>query len=151
MIYVDADACPVRDETVRVAERHGEPVTFVSNGGIRPSRHPLLSVVVVDQGADAADMWIAERIGPGDVAITADVQLAGRCVAAGALVLAPNGEVFTAANVGERQAMRDLMSDLRAADPFLQGGGRPFSRQDRSRFLEALERSLRTAGRDRPL
>jgi hypothetical protein len=151
MIYVDADACPVRDETERVAERHGEPVTFVSNGGIRPSRHPLVSVVVVDRGADAADMWIAERIGPGDVAVTADVQLASRCVAAGARVLAPNGEVLTAANVGERQAMRDLMSDLRAADPFLQGGGRPFGRQDRSRFLVALERSLRAARRERPL
>ena len=84
MIYVDADACPVRDETVRVAERHGVPVTFVTNGGIRPSRHPLVAVVVVEQGADAADMWIAERIGPGDVCVTADVPLAARCVARGA-------------------------------------------------------------------
>jgi uncharacterized protein len=146
MIYVDADACPVRDETVRVAERHGEPVTFVTNGGIRPSRHPQVTVVVVEQGADAADKWIAERIGPGDVCVTADVPLAARCVERGALALAPDGAPFSAANVGERLAMRDLMADLRAADPFRQGGGRPFRPADRARFLEALERALRAGG-----
>ncbi len=150
MIYVDADACPVREETVRVAERHGQKVTFVTNGGLRPSRHPLVAMVVVEQGADAADMWIADRIGAGDVAVTADIQLAGRCVAAGARVLGPDGALFTAANVGERQAMRDLMADLRAADPFRQGGGRPFGKQDRARFLEALDRALRAAARDVP-
>jgi uncharacterized protein len=146
MIYVDADACPVRDETVRVAERHGVPVSFVTNGGLRPSRHPLVAIVVVEEGADAADKWIAERIGPGDVGVTADVPLAARCVAAGARVLAPDGTEFTAANVGERLAMRDLMADLRAADPFRQGGGRPFRPADRARFLEALDRLVRSAG-----
>ena len=83
MIYVDADACPVRDEAVRVAERHGVPVIFVTNGGFRPSAHPLVSIVVVEEGADAADKWIAERIGPGDVCVTADVPLAARCVERG--------------------------------------------------------------------
>ena len=146
MIYVDADACPVRDEVLRVAERHGAPVVYVTNGGIRPSRHPLASVVVVEQGADAADLWIAERIGPGDVCVTADVPLAARCVERGARALAPDGAAFTAGNVGERLAMRDLMADLRAADPFRPGRGRPNGRADRARFKDALERLLRAAG-----
>ncbi len=145
MIYVDADACPVKDEVVRVAERHATPVVLVANGGIRPSAHPLVRVEVVAEGADAADKWIAERIGPGDVCVTGDVPLAARCVAAGARVLGHDGAAFTAANVGGRLAMRDLMADLRAADPFRPGGGKPFSRADRSRFLEALERELRAA------
>jgi uncharacterized protein YaiI (UPF0178 family) len=149
VIYVDADACPVRDETVRVAERHAHPVAFVSNGGIRPSRHPLVSVVVVSEGADAADKWIAERIAPGDVCVTADVPLAARVLERGARALAPNGEAFTAANIGPRLATRDLMADLRAADPFRQGGGRSFAKADRSRFLDALERTLRLAAGDR--
>lgn len=144
MIYVDADACPVRDEVLRVAERHGTPVVYVANGGIRPVRHPLARVEVVAEGADAADRWIAERIGPGDVCVTADVPLAARCVEAGATVLRPNGEPITGANAGAALAMRDLMADLRAADPFRQGGGRPFSRADRSRFLDALEKTLRS-------
>ena len=139
MIYVDADACPVREETVRVAERHAHPVTFVSNGGIRPSRHPLVAMVVVEAGADAADKWIAERIGPGDVCVTADVPLAARCVEAGAQALAPNGEPFTPANMGPRLAIRDLLADLRAADPFRQGGDRPFATADRARFLQAID------------
>lgn len=142
-VYVDADACPVREETVRVAERHGVAVCFVANGGLRPSIHPLVRIVVVAEGADAADKWIAERIVPGDVCITADVPLAARCVEAGGQVIGPDGVEFTAANVGARLALRDLMADLRAADPFRAGGGRPFSRADRARFLESLERALR--------
>jgi uncharacterized protein YaiI (UPF0178 family) len=145
VIYVDADACPVRDETVRVAERHGVEVAFVTNGGLRPSRHPLVRIVVVEAGADAADKWIAERIGPGDVCVTADVPLAARCVDAGAAVLGRDGQAFTTANVGARLATRDLFAVLRAADPLRQGGGRPFSMADRARFLEALERAVRTA------
>jgi uncharacterized protein YaiI (UPF0178 family) len=148
VIYVDADACPVRAETVRVAERHGTPVTFVTNGGLRPSSHPLVRMVVVEAGADAADKWIAERIGPGDVCVTADVPLAARCIEAGAAALAPDGQPFTIANIGSRLALRDLMADLRAADPFRPGGGRPFGNADRSRFLESLERMLRAAARD---
>jgi uncharacterized protein YaiI (UPF0178 family) len=147
---VDADACPVRDEVVRVAARHKVPVVMVANGGIRPSRDPLVRVVVVSEGADAADKWIAERAGRGDVCVTADVPLAARCVEAGARVLAHDGEVMTPGNIGSRLAMRDLAADLRAADPFRQGGGRPFSRADRSRFLNMLERELRAAARDVP-
>ncbi len=143
MIYVDADACPVRAEIVRVAERHGAPVTFVTNGGLRPSQHPLVRIVVVESGADIADKWIAERIGPGDICITADVPLAARCIEAGAAALGPDGQPFTPANIGTRLATRDLMADLRAADPFRPGGGRPFGNADRSRFLERLERMLR--------
>jgi uncharacterized protein YaiI (UPF0178 family) len=149
MIYVDADACPVRDEVVRVAERHGVEVVMVANGGIRPSLHPLVSVVVVDAGPDIADQWIAARCGPGDVCVTADVPLAARVVAAGAAALGPDGQEFSAANVGQRLAMRDLAADLRAADPFRAGGGRPFSKADRARFLEALERLLRNLARRR--
>jgi uncharacterized protein len=143
LIYVDADACPVREEVLAVAERHGEPVVYVTNGGIRPARHPLASVVVVDHGPDAADRWIAERIGPRDVCVTADVPLAARCVERGACALAPDGAPFTERNVGERLALRDLMSDLRAADPFRTGGGRPFRPADRARFKRALEAMLR--------
>jgi uncharacterized protein len=148
VIYVDADACPVRAETVRVAERHGARVAMVSNGGVRPSGHPLVELVIVPEGPDAADRWIAERIGPGDVCVTGDVPLAARCLEAGARALRPNGEAFTASNIGSSLAMRDLMADLRAADPFRPGGGRPFGRADRSRFLEALERELRAAARE---
>lgn len=145
MIYVDADACPVKEETLRVAERHGVRVVYVANGGVRPVAHPLASVQLVPEGPDAADKWIAERVGPGDVCVTADVPLAARCVAAGARALRPNGEVFSEANVGAALALRDLMADLRAADPFRQGGGRPFAKADRSRFLDALDRELRAA------
>ena len=145
MIFVDADACPVRAETVKVAERHGVEVAFVTDGGLRPSAHPLVSIVVVAEGADAADKWIAARIGPGDVCVTADVPLAARCVEAGARVLAPDGQAFTPANIGARLALRDLMADLRAADPFRKGSGKPFAAADRSRFLEALERALRAS------
>jgi uncharacterized protein len=146
MICVDADACPVRDEVLRVAERHGVAVTYVTNGGLRPSRHPLATIVVVDRGADAADKWIAERVGPQDVCVTADVPLAARCIERGARALGPDGAAYTTANIGTRLAVRDLMADLRAADPFRQGSGRPFGSADRSRFLEALDRTLRSRG-----
>jgi len=145
VIYVDADACPVRAEAERVATRHGVTMAVVSNGGIRPSPNPLVQTVVVDAGSDEADKWIAERAGPGDVVITADIPLAARAVEAGARVLKPNGEALTSANVGNALATRDLMADLRAADPFRQGGGRPFTKADRSRFLQALEAELRKA------
>ena len=146
-LYIDADACPVKGEAVSVAERHGLRVLVVSNGGIRPSPHPLVETVIVAEGADAADIWIAERIGPGDICVTADIALAARCIEAGGRALRPNGEAFTPANIGNALAMRDLMADLRAADPLAAGGGaRPFGKADRSRFLEALERMVRAAG-----
>jgi uncharacterized protein YaiI (UPF0178 family) len=143
VIYVDADACPVKGEVERVATRHGVRVAMVSNGGIRPSSNPLIESVFVAEGADEADKWIADRAGPGDVVVTADMPLAAKCVAAGAKVLKPNGEALTEANVREALAMRDLAADLRAADPFRQGGGRAFSKADRSRFLDAMEWALR--------
>ena len=142
MIFVDADACPVKAEVERVATRRGVQVKMVSNGGIRPSPNPLIDSVFVAEGADEADKWIAENAGDGDVVITNDIPLAAKCVDAGARVLKPNGEPLTARNIGEALAMRDLAADLRAADPFRQGGGRPFSKSDRARFLSALDRAL---------
>jgi uncharacterized protein YaiI (UPF0178 family) len=146
-VYVDADACPVKAEAERVATRHRVPLKLVSNGGLRPSANPLVEGIVVPEGPDVADRWIAERAGPGDVVVTADIPLAARCVEAGAHVLKPDGEALTGRNVGQALAMRDLMTDLRAADPFRQGGGRSFGKADRSRFLDALERALRAARR----
>ena len=145
ILYIDADACPVKEEAERVATRHGITMKLVSNGGLRLSRNPLVEVVIVDAGPDVADMWIADRAGPGDVVITGDIPLAAKCVAAGARVLKHNGEALTQANIGNVLATRDLMTDLRAADPFRQGGGKGFTKSDRSRFLEALDRELRAA------
>ena len=136
-IYVDADACPVKDEVERVGTRHGLRIFVVSNGGLRPSRNPLVETVIVPDGPDVADMWIAERAGRGDVVITGDIPLAAKCVAAGARVLKRNGEALTGANIGNVLATRDLMADLRAADPFRQGGGKGFTKADRSRFRRA--------------
>jgi uncharacterized protein YaiI (UPF0178 family) len=142
-LYVDADACPVKAEAERVAQRHGVAMKLVSNGGLRPSANPLVEVVIVPEGPDVADMWIAQRAGVGDVVITADIPLAARCVENGARVLKHDGQALNAANIGNVLATRDLMADLRAANPFMQGGGRAFSKADRSRFLEALEREMR--------
>ncbi|QJF49844.1 YaiI/YqxD family protein [Roseobacter ponti] len=144
-LYIDADACPVKAEAEKVATRHGIRMFVVSNGGLRPSQNPLVETVIVDDGPDIADMWIAERCGPGDVVVTGDIPLAAKCVEAGAEVLKHNGEPLTRANIGNVLATRDLMADLRAADPFRQGGGKGFTKADRSRFLDALERALRAA------
>lgn len=139
-IYIDADACPVRAETLRVAERHRLEVFVVSNGGIRPSQDPRVTTIIAPEGPDAADDWIAERIGPGDLCVTGDIPLAKRCLDAGAAALRHDGEAFTAANIGRQLAMRELMADLRAADPLGGGGGgKPFSKADRSRFLDRME------------
>lgn len=147
MIYVDADACPVKAEVEKVGTRHGVQMFIVSNGGLRPSQNPLVDTVIVPDGPDVADMWIADRAKAGDVVITGDIPLAAKCVEAGARVLKHNGEALTAANIGNVLATRDLMADIRAADPFRTGGGRAFSKADRSRFLDALERELRAAKR----
>ncbi len=144
-IFVDADACPVKAEAERVATRHRLAMKLVANGGLRMSQNPLVEVVIVPDGPDVADMWIAERCGPGDIVITGDIPLAAKCVEAGAHVLKHNGERLTQANVREALAMRDLMTDLRAADPFRQGGGKGFTKADRARFLDALEREVRVA------
>ena len=150
-LYIDADACPVKSEAERVATRHKLPMKVVSNGGLRPSQHPFVENVIVPEGPDVADMWIAERCGPGDVVVTGDIPLAAKCIEAGARVLRHNGEAFTQANIGQQLAMRDLMADLRAANPLGQGGGgRGFTKADRSRFLDALEREVRAAQKDTP-
>ncbi|WP_420326949.1 YaiI/YqxD family protein [Mameliella sp.] len=146
-LYVDADACPVKAEAETVATRHRLAMVLVANGGLRPSRNPLVSLQIVPDGPDEADKWIADRAGPGDVVITNDIPLAAKCVEAGAQVLRPDGSALTQANIGAQLAMRDLMSDLRAADPFRQGSGKGFTKADRSRFLDALERAVRQAGK----
>ena len=142
-LYIDADACPVKDEVLKVAERRDLPVVLVSNRGFRTGGHPLLRSVVVAATPDAADDWIAGEIGSGDVCVTNDVPLAARCVARGAKALAPNGKVFDADSVGMALAVRDLMTDLRDTGEITGGGPRGFSAQDRSRFLNALDTLLR--------
>ena len=147
-VYIDADACPVKDEAEKVATRHGVRMYVVSNGGLRPSANPLVEMVYVPDGPDVADIWIADRAARGDVVVTGDIPLAAKCIAAGARVVRHNGEVFTPANIGTILATRDQMADLRAADPFRQGGGRPFTKADRSRFLDALDRELNAARKE---
>ena len=144
-LYIDADACPVKAEAERVATRHRVRMYVVSNGGLRPSQNPLVETVIVPDGPDVADMWIAERCATGDVVVTGDIPLAAKCIEAGALVLKHNGEALSTANIGNVLATRDLMTDMRAADPFRQGGGKGFTKADRSRFLNALEVTLRKA------
>ncbi|OWU70609.1 YaiI/YqxD family protein [Marinibacterium profundimaris] len=144
-LYIDADACPVKAEAERVATRLKVEMLLVCNGGLRPSQNPLVRLIIVDEGADEADRWIADQCGPGDVVVTSDLPLADRCLKAGAQVLQHNGEALSIANIGPRLATRDLMQDIRASDPFHQGGGRAFSKADRSRFLQALDRALSAA------
>ena len=144
MIYVDADACPVKAEILKVAERHAFEVTFVANSGLRPSRDPMVKNVIVSAGFDAADDWIAERAGPADIVITADVPLAVRCVAAGAFVTGPTGRVFDETNLGMASAMRDLGQHLRETGES-KGYNAAFSPRDRSKFLETLDRLCRRA------
>lgn len=149
-IYIDADACPVKSEAEKVATRHKVALVLVSNGGLRPSQNPLVRHVFVDHGPDVADKWIADTAGPGDVVVTGDLPLADVVLKAGAQVVQHNGEPLTPANIGPRLATRDLMSDMRAADPFFQGKGKAFSKADRSRFLQMLEKAVVAAKRGTP-
>lgn len=148
-IYVDGDACPVKAEVERVAERHGWAVVVVSNGGLRPSRNPLVRHVTVAAGADAADDWIAEHAGAGDIVVTADIPLASRALAKGAKVLGPAGKAFTADSIGMALGMRDLHRHLREMTPGGQTFHAGFSKQDRSRFLGALENEIQAIKRTR--
>ena len=148
-IYVDADACPVKDEAARVAERHGLDIHFVSNAFMRLPEGPLIRRVVVSDGPDAADDWIVERIGAGDIAVTADIPLAARCLKQGAQVIGPTGKPFTQAGIGMALAMRELSAHLRETGES-KGFNASFTRADRSRFLEALEQAVQRALRDRP-
>ena len=143
-IYIDADACPVKDETVRVAARHGLKTYMVSDGGIRPSQSPMVELVIVTQGADAADDWIADHIQKSDVCITNDIPLAARCLERGALAIKPNGEAFTENGIGMALANRELMQGLRERGE-ITGGPRPFSKSDRSDFLNSLETTVQAA------
>lgn len=148
-IFVDGDACPVKAEVEKVAGRHNLPVTIVSNGGLRPSANPLMRHVTVAEGADAADDWIAEHIGAGDICITADIPLAARCLDKGARVLAPNGKPFTAEGIGMALGMRELSRHLRELTPGSQTHHAGFGKQDRSRFLGELENAIQALKRAR--
>lgn len=141
-IYVDADACPVKDEIYKVAARHGLPVSVVAGNFIRVPSDPSIERVAAGAGMDAADDWIAERATTGDIVVTSDVPLASRCVKSGASVLAPNGKPFSEASIGMTLAVRNLMTDLRSAGE-ITGGPRGFSPRDRSAFLSALDQTIR--------
>ena len=147
-IYVDADACPVKDEIYRVAIRHGLPVSVVAGNFIRVPQDPLIERIAAGSGMDAADDWIAERAGKGDIVITSDIPLASRCVKAGADVIAPNGKPFTEASIGMTLAVRNLMTDLRSSGE-VTGGPKSFAPRDRSAFLSALDQTIRRIQRQR--
>ncbi len=147
-IYIDADACPVKEESFRVALRYDLQLYLVANGPLRVPAEGKVQLVVVQDSFDAADNWIAERCGAGDIVVTADIQLAKRCLDRGARVVGPNGRPFTAANIGSALASRALMQDLRDMG-LVQGGGPPMSRQDKSRFLQALDQAVNDARRGR--
>ena len=140
-IYVDADACPVKQEVYRVAERHGIRVVVVSNSPIAVPREPFIERVVVSAGMDKADDYIAERSQKGVIVVTADVPLAARAVKAGAAAIAPNGKPFTPDSIGMALATRNLMDQLRSAGE-ITGGPKPFSPKDRSAFLGTLDREI---------
>jgi hypothetical protein len=140
-IYVDADACPVKEEVYRVAGRYGLQVYVVANSFMVVPNDPLIARVTVADGFDAADDWIAERAGRTAIVITTDVPLASRCVKVGAAVISPTGRAFTEASIGMAVATRNLMADLRARGE-VTGGPKPFSRQDRSRFLSTLDETI---------
>ena len=143
-IYVDADACPVKPEILKVAGRHGLKVVFVANSGLRPSRDPMIENVIVSSAFDAADNWIAEHAEKDDIVVTADVPLAVRCVEKSCLVTGPTGRVFDSTNIGMASAMRDLGAHLRETGES-KGYNAAFSQRDRSQFLETLERLCRRA------
>jgi uncharacterized protein YaiI (UPF0178 family) len=145
-IFVDGDACPVKSEVERVAGRHGLTVHIVSNGGLRPSRNPLVKHVTVAEGADAADDWIAAHAGAGDIVVTSDIPLASRCLKTGARVLAPSGRAFTEGGIGMALGLRDLQRHLREVTRG-ETHHAGFTQKDRSRFLGALENEIQSVRR----
>ena len=147
-ILIDADACPVKDETYKVAMRHDVPVVVVSNSPIRVPIHPRITRKVVGDQFDAADDWIVERVAAGSIVITADILLADRCLKLGGEVIGPTGKPFTAASIGHAVATRAIMADLRAGGENV-GGPAPFSKVDRSRFLSTLDDALVRLARGR--
>ena len=140
-IFIDADACPVKKEIFRVAERYGLEVTLVANSWMRVPDEPWITLEVVDDGFDAADDWIVDHVDDGDIVITADIPLAGRCLDKGASVLGTTGRPFTLENIGSALAMRDLMADLRGAGE-ITGGPPPITKKDRSLFLQKLDQAV---------
>ena len=146
-IYVDADACPVKREVYRVAERHGLEVLVVANGWMEVPKRSWIRFELVPGGFDEADDWIAERVGPGDLVISSDIPLAARCVKAGARVLGPKGRVLDEESIGDALATRDLLDDLRSAGQDTRGPA-PFQPKDRSRFLQALESLIQAIKRE---
>jgi uncharacterized protein len=147
-IYVDADACPVKDEIYRVAARHGLPVSVVAGNFIRVPQNPLIERIAAGSAMNAADDWIAERAGKRDIVVTADIPLASRCVKQGAEVIAPNGKPFTEQSIGMTLAVRNLMTDLRSSGE-VTGGPKSFAPRDRSTFLSALDQTIRRIQRRR--
>jgi uncharacterized protein len=147
-IYVDADACPVKDEVLRVAERHGLTMHLVANTWIRFVTHPLVQRAVVPEGPDAADNWIAERATKGDIVVTQDIPLAARCIRSGAKVVGNTGKPFTEAGIGMALAMRDLSAHMRETGES-RGLNPSFTREDRSRFLQTLEQMIQDVKRGR--
>ncbi len=145
-IYVDADACPVKDEALKVAERHGLSLHYVSNAWMRLPGSPLVKRVVVQEGPDAADDWIADRIEPGDICVTQDIPLASRCLKKGACAIGNTGKPFTEAAIGMALAMRELSQHLRETGE-CRGFNAAFTKQDRSRFLQALEEAVQAGKR----
>ena len=143
-IFVDADACPVKDEVYRVAERYGLHVTLVANAFLRVPRSPMIEMIVVDAGPDEADNWIAECAGPRDVVITSDIPLAGRCLKNGAAVIGSNGRPFTEASIGMALAKREIAEHLRSFGE-ITGGPKAMDRQAKSRFLSALDEAINRA------
>jgi uncharacterized protein YaiI (UPF0178 family) len=145
-VFVDADACPVKEEAQRVAERHGLMITYVANFGLRPSRDPMVRNVMVPQGADAADDWIVEQAGKGDVIVTSDIPLAGRVLAKGASAIGPTGKLFTTDSIGMALAMRELNQHLRETGES-RGINAAFTAKDRSNFLQQFDALLQRAKR----
>ena len=145
-IYIDGDACPVKNEAIRVAERHGLTIHLVGNTWLRAGDSPLINRVVVGDHLDAADDWIAERCETGDIVVTGDIPLADRCLKQGAMTINHNGKPFTPDSIGMALATRDIMTHLRDTGE-VTGGGPAFTKQDRSRFLQALENAIQTAQR----
>ena len=140
-ILVDADACPVKDEVLRVAARHAVKVTFVANRGLRPSRDPMVAHVLVPQGADVADDWIVEHAAAGDIVVTTDIPLAGRVLGKGAVAMGPTGRPFTTSSIGMALAMRELNQHLRETGES-RGLNAGFTSRDRSAFLQALDEAV---------
>jgi uncharacterized protein YaiI (UPF0178 family) len=146
-IFIDADACPVKEEVLRVAERHGLAIVAIGNRWMRSLTHPQIEQVVVSAGLDVADNAIVERIAAGDIVITADVPLAARCLEKGARGIDHRGKLFTEDSMGMALAMRDLMTHLRDTGELSGGGPRSYSKQDRSKFLDGLERLIQSVRR----